>query len=355
MIPESNNNSMSSRKKIVFSLVLLGLCVGLIEGTLRLFMPNISPMPVLPLGIGQYDPDLGWCPKPGAIASSDRFDLTVEYKVNSKGLRGPLIPYERTPGTFRILLLGDSQTYGYGVPIEKHFSHLLPGYFKNVEVVNLGVSGYGVDQELLIYRKKGQRFQPDLVISFVPHYKAHRHMHSRRWSKEKPHFILQDGELIIQNTPVPNKNSMPQIVENTHNWLQMNSTTYRTGLYFWERILVRFRENPADVEYNQYLRDNEDPAFLRELHSLGGAIIRATAEEVEQHGSAYMLASSIPELIAMAKESEILHLDTSLALNNPAFELPQNHSHINEAGNGVLAWELAKLLKQNNLVPEEHW
>ena len=346
---------MKPLKKLIFSLLLVGLCLGSIEGVIRLLLPDLQPKPLIPLGIGQHDPDLGWAPKPGAFGTSDRFGVSVDYRVNSRGLRGPEIPYERIPGFFRILLLGDSQTYGYGVPIEKHFSHLLPKYLQKVEVVNLGVSGYGIDQELLFYRKEGHRYQPDLVISFVPHYKAHRHMYPKRWLKEKPHFILKNGELDLQNTPIPKKATMPLMVKTTHNWLYMNSVAYRTRHYLWQRLLVRFRKDPNDVEYDAYIQNSQDPKFMTNLHELGAAIIRATADDVTQQGSAYIVVSPMPELLATAKELGILSLDTSQSLNNSAFELPDYHSHINEAGNGVLAWELAKFLKAHDLVPREHW
>ena len=79
---------------------------------------------------------------------------------------------------------------GYGVPIEQHFSKLLEGYFRDVEVINMGVSGYGVDQELLALRNEGVRYHPDVVIAYVAHFGDQRHMYADRWGKPQPEASL---------------------------------------------------------------------------------------------------------------------------------------------------------------------
>src|SRR3981081_744447 len=48
--------------------------------------------------------------------------MGVDVTINSKGLREREIPYERTPSTLRILMLGDSFTEGWGVPVDQTFS-----------------------------------------------------------------------------------------------------------------------------------------------------------------------------------------------------------------------------------------
>jgi hypothetical protein len=41
-------------------------------------------------------------------------------------------------------------------------------------------------------------------------------------------------------------------------------------------------------------------------------------------------------------------------LANPKFALPDDLAHINEAGNGALAWEIANFLRKNRLLPIKH-
>ncbi len=108
---------------------------------------------------------------------SNEFDYV--FRVNRLGLRGPDIPFSKPPGTFRIVVLGDSFVAGYGVAEE----HLLTGYLQEelagrtrerpaageaapraIEVVNVGRVGTSTIRELDLYEKLGRRFAPDLVV-----------------------------------------------------------------------------------------------------------------------------------------------------------------------------------------------
>ena len=44
--------------------------------------------------------------------------------INERGFRGPVVPYERTPGKHRLVFLGDSITFGYGVRDEEVVTEL---------------------------------------------------------------------------------------------------------------------------------------------------------------------------------------------------------------------------------------
>ena len=126
----------------------------------------------------------------------------MEYRINARGLRDDELGYIKAPGQFRIVVAGDSNTFGLGVPIEKHYTRLMEGYFQSVAVINLGVDGYGLDQSLLRLRQEGFKYRPDLVLLFLPHYANHRHMHPSRFGLEKPRFSLAgNGELKLENVP----------------------------------------------------------------------------------------------------------------------------------------------------------
>jgi len=92
-------------------------------------------------------------------------------RTNSHGLRG-LREYERTkvPGTFRILLLGDSQTFGHGVEFEETFGQRLEDSLqsrlvgKTIEVINTGVNGYNLYQEAAYFTQVGIGYDPDIVL-----------------------------------------------------------------------------------------------------------------------------------------------------------------------------------------------
>ncbi len=70
-------------------------------------------------------------------------------------------------GTFRIMVVGDSLTYGYGVAAEDCYSSLLESSLRKdyaVEVLNLGVSGMQSEDILRTIRKFVPKLKPDLVV-----------------------------------------------------------------------------------------------------------------------------------------------------------------------------------------------
>lgn len=95
----------------------------------------------------------------------------VPVRTNSLGFRDDReYPLEKPPGTFRILVLGDSVTFGHGSVAEHAYPFLLEQKLKawkpgvNWQVWNLGVPGYNTSQELAYLLEVGSTYKPDLVV-----------------------------------------------------------------------------------------------------------------------------------------------------------------------------------------------
>src|SRR3989338_4161204 len=106
---------------------------------------------------------------PGSRGVSRSSEFEVGYSINSLGFRDGEHPVGKVNGTFRILVLGDSYTEGYGVEAAQRFSGLLEAMLNNgsgrrYEVVNMGVASYSPILEYLVLRDKGLALEPDLVI-----------------------------------------------------------------------------------------------------------------------------------------------------------------------------------------------
>lgn len=347
---------LSVRKRLFFIFIIVLLGVLSLEGATRLFLSDKKPEPVIPMDVNQFNEMLGWSLKPLSHGISNRTGYEIMYRINSKGLRDDETSYEKPEGIFRIVLLGNSRTFGFGVPIEKHFSTLLEGYFKGVEVINMGVSGFGVDQELLYLRSEGFRYEPDLVLAYVAHYGDHRHMHTNRWGKAKPRFVLIDGKLVLTNSPVADSSSLsPSILRKIRRWFRRHSKAYeilRNGLV---GLIHQGQQEALSQKQKQQVKKNlEDEAFRNDLYDLGEALIFAMYEESLKHGATFVLVTQIEGLHEASLEKQILSLYVRRPLSNHKFLLPDNLLHINESGNGVLAWEIAKFLQTNQLTPIEH-
>ncbi|MBN2563720.1 MAG: SGNH/GDSL hydrolase family protein [Phycisphaerae bacterium] len=101
-------------------------------------------------------------------------DGRIEYHINRFGLRGPDISSTKEPGTFCVLCLGDSFTFGEGVRYSDTYPARLQrlladtGKHQRVEVINAGVQAYGTREAVAFYILQGYQFQPDvLVLAFV--------------------------------------------------------------------------------------------------------------------------------------------------------------------------------------------
>jgi lysophospholipase L1-like esterase len=121
----------------------------------------------------RYLPEVGWVHRPNQRA------FTVGRKpvhINSLGLRGPELSVRKPGSVFRILLLGDSFTFGYGVGDDSTYGRQLERLFiqeqgdcVKVEVLNAGVNGYNTAQELAYLDRSGLAFEPDVVVlGFTP-------------------------------------------------------------------------------------------------------------------------------------------------------------------------------------------
>lgn len=91
--------------------------------------------------------------------------------VNSHGLRGPETSYEKPPGTFRILNLGDSVVMGWGVREQETYGRRLESMLNGesngdirFEVINAGVPGWNLENALAYLQSEGLSYEPDLIL-----------------------------------------------------------------------------------------------------------------------------------------------------------------------------------------------
>ncbi|HJS33485.1 MAG TPA: hypothetical protein VJ924_15940 [Alphaproteobacteria bacterium] len=122
----------------------------------------------------RFDPVAGFIFEPNAtVRWTNHFDYWTAEKTNSLGFldREPAIP--KPPGTFRILILGDSFVEAAQVPIRHKLQALLETTLRRrfperrIDVVAMGYSGAGQSNVLSFYEAFGERVRPDLVINIV--------------------------------------------------------------------------------------------------------------------------------------------------------------------------------------------
>ena len=159
-----------------------------------------------------YDSLLGWRNIPNWRATTRGKKLSI----NSRGLRGREITYDKPAGVNRILVLGDSFIWGYGVADEEVLTEVLAERLQkgsgHYEVLNGGVSGWGTDQEYLFLKEEGFRYRPDIVVlAFFIVNDPTNNSYSRQYNLQKPVFLNLDLEL--GNVPVPKPRTSAPVIE----------------------------------------------------------------------------------------------------------------------------------------------
>lgn len=152
----------------------------------------------------EYDPVLGWRNKAN-YAGIVRIDKDTAFHVthNARGFRDRDHPYAKPPGTVRILALGDSFVWGFGVARDELFSEIVEKNDPGTEVINMGVSGYGTDQEFLLYNEEGYKYKPDLVVLAFYANDYNEIATSLSYGYPKPCATIDDAGLTFWNVPVP--------------------------------------------------------------------------------------------------------------------------------------------------------
>jgi hypothetical protein len=152
-------------------LVTLVLSLLVLEGALRWAILGTLRAPEYGHTVQMFEPHptRGWKLKPGIQAYLRTPAYSVLHTTNSRGYRDVEHELAKPPGVYRVVVLGDSFMEAGQVALEESFARVLEGELagsasREVEVINLGCSGYGQVQELLALREEGLAYDPDLVL-----------------------------------------------------------------------------------------------------------------------------------------------------------------------------------------------
>lgn len=103
---------------------------------------------------------------PRARVLATTSDFSVRYEINALGMRDRAHPARRASRHHqRLLVLGDSLTFGEGVPAPRTFAGRLESML-NADLLNYAVPGYGAGQALALYLQRRREVDHDLVVLF---------------------------------------------------------------------------------------------------------------------------------------------------------------------------------------------
>jgi len=171
--PGKRRRRLPLRLKVTFAVVSALLPLALLEGGLRLAglpsnrvrtvskLINVDPETferTIGLLVPSTTSTVAWPP-----------ELSYTVRVNALGLRGPDVALERTPGVPRVLMLGDSFTFGYYVEEDETVPALLQAWLRErgvpgTEVVNGALGGWSIDSATEFLEERAIQLSPDVVV-----------------------------------------------------------------------------------------------------------------------------------------------------------------------------------------------
>lgn len=97
-------------------------------------------------------------------------DFSVQYSFNSKKFRDKEYSYKKPQDYTRMVMFGDSFTFGEGIPYGKRFSDIAEENIAKLEILNFGDPGISLDD--IVYRalNEGLLFDPDYVVIILNRY-----------------------------------------------------------------------------------------------------------------------------------------------------------------------------------------
>ncbi len=367
--------------------VLLGiattlLCVAALEGGLRL----LADRPDVPLASGgrktvfnpyRADALLSYALRPGWSGTHDSRDFRVGVHVNALGMRGAEASQAKPPGSQRVLVLGDSFAFGWGVEDAQTFPALLEARWRSagrgIEVLDAAVPGYAADHAWILLRERGFALAPDLIVLASCHNDVADLGATRlelgadrlpRRSESLRRFIAEDGRMHYLNEaghPLPEW-SLPGsqwLAERSLFYTYLRYNALRTWLGATERFASLRRERdagpaPADpiealplAEIERGLRTGPD--FQHRYHRF---LVDAIRREAMRRGIVVVTVITGSDTGALsdacARDDACLDLAKQLARDrHPDAYLPLD-GHWSAQGHALAANEIDAWLNAND-------
>ena len=228
---------------------------------------------------------LGWAHRPDWETVHETDDFRVSVRTDARGLRATPHPTPR-PGVgepYRILVVGDSFAFGWGVEDDETFSARLaaelpvPPGRSHLEVLNAGVAGWSADHYGLFLKRAGFELEPDLIL-VVPSENDLSDLAAARLTigdggvpvrtASSLRMIDQNGRMrYVQEGPY----ALPALTFPGQAWLSEHSVLYHWLRYRLARVWVGWAR--GRIEEAQRAQAGEPPE---------GAIPSLTPEEIRR-------------------------------------------------------------------------
>ena len=324
-------------RRLIFSLIPVVVLFALAEVGLR--ASGYPPDPDAPFEHNApywvEDGELRLEPKPHNEEAT-----TFPVSTNRDGLRAPLVEVDNPGDAWRIMALGCSTTFGWGVADEESYPARLDARIREsgasgVQVINGGQPGYTSFQGSWLWDGVLKDYQPDVVLIG---------------------YVVQDARKAAYS------DKSQAILQKDTRYLKDN-VLYKSRAYLWlfekiGRVQIESKERGQGDEGGVYrvpLKEYQEniQGLIAEVRGIGGTPVLfgyplERTGYTEQHR--YYLQ-------AIAEHEGVLYLDPQPKMETASGEgqyyFSRDRGHANAAGNDLIASWVFEFLRENGLLSKK--
>jgi hypothetical protein len=282
------------------ALICLGVGLALLIGESALRLAGLAKP-----GFYAYDRYRGWGLRAGAQGWQER-EGHAWVSINRDGFRGPRYSRTKPAETIRVAVLGDSFVEGQQVPEEQTFCAVIRRALarcpalagRHVEVLNLGVNGYGTAQELMTLRHQAWQFSPDIVVLAVfTGNDIKNNSIALEGERCRPFYLYRGGELVLGGPFIDSRLMRMRCMARFESRLrfdsgnsQLLSLANRAWLAFKQRRHKAGQTRPVGSEpgLNDAIYQAPTAPVWQEAWRVTDAEIGLIAKESADHGAGFL-------------------------------------------------------------------
>ncbi len=239
------------------------------------------------------------------------------YQANSSGIRS-IKEYMQKPSNriFRIAAFGDSFTHCDDVTNNDTWESTIENTDANIEVINFGVGGFGLDQAYLRYLQDGKQYNSHIVLIGFMSENIHRDVNVFRPFYEpdtgiplaKPRFRIQGENLSLLSNPMHHLDDYKILLSHPKETLSrmgMNDYyyqyRYKSGRYDWSptiRLIKLFR-------YTVKNKSSSNSITVNDRYNERSEEFRVTVRIFDEFYREVTENKSIPIILVFPRESDI--------------------------------------------------
>jgi hypothetical protein len=236
---------------------------------------------------------------------------SIDAKISKQGLNDNYYSVKKSPGVYRIAVVGDSTSFGWKVGQDQSFPKVLESLLNSTgrayEVINFSVPGYNTSQELALIKYRVIKFEPDMII--LVYCGNDRYMSNYFKPKKTPLNFLYNSSCFARYALCQIDHRWPTFpIGMQQAWILFKKDFL--GMYYYTHRLYPYPGlEEVEFEFNDPPKDPQRVP-LQYRYMIGYSNYREHLQEIRD----FLKSRSIVFINAGGMDNEIRHINRSLGI-----------------------------------------